>query len=290
MAEYEYRKRRWILKPNMLAIYLCILICIPSTKGSSSSIEFANRSVDHWEFLFGASSKEFLYDFCKYNGTSEGTQCKNFVPQMSVDFEKVCNCTIQHNGTSNGGSFSFALSCKSDLSYCPEELTLIYKQGSFARAPTQVPIHDGIGKNNSGSTGIPVELANEADPDIARNGYDWLIPFIISFVFNVLLITFILHICKEKFNVFLKPKRPQSGSYSGVNCSKKKNRARVKDIETGLLSNPEKNKGSAEIKCTDIGNNDQTVISTDDSHKRPEGAADLGQSESEIAGHVNADK
>ncbi|XP_065345706.1 uncharacterized protein LOC135943186 [Cloeon dipterum] len=183
MVKYESRKKRWISEPKMLVIALCVLICVPSTKGIS--IEFDDRSVDHWEFLFGANSKEFHYDFCKYNGTSRGFQCKSFLKPAFLDFKKRCNCIIRRNETKEG-SLSVDVNCKSELSCCPEELTVTYKQGSFARAPPYVAIDNGIGENNIESTGNPPGSGTGADPDVATTGNDWLVPFIISSAFAVL--------------------------------------------------------------------------------------------------------
>ncbi|XP_065346610.1 uncharacterized protein LOC135943872 [Cloeon dipterum] len=143
-----------------------------------------------------------------------------------------------------------------DLSegYCPEELTLIYRQGSYVRAPPQVPIHQDIGKNNSGFTEIPPELATEADPAVAiEKIITWLMTSaLVSITLFALCICFR---CKGKLHAVPKLKRNQL--CCGSNCSRKKNRKRGTDInspETGPLYNTEKNKRS-----TDIGNTDQTV-------------------------------
>ncbi|XP_065346181.1 uncharacterized protein LOC135943538 [Cloeon dipterum] len=179
MAKYESRKRRSIPEPNVLFIALYIMIYVPSTRGIS--IEFEDQSVDHWKIAFGANSKQITYDFCKYNGTSTGMQCKNFHPEASIDFEKVCNCNIQHDKT-NDGSLSFDLGCNSNLSYCPKELTVTYRQGSYARAP---------------------------DPDVATSGLNgWLVDaFVISTLFNVLfVIAIIACLMNENFYDFLKEK------------------------------------------------------------------------------------
>ncbi|XP_065346179.1 uncharacterized protein LOC135943537 isoform X3 [Cloeon dipterum] len=208
MAEYKSRKKRSMPTPIVLFIAICVLIHIPSTKGItqiSPSIEFQDHSDDHWILEFGSNSKEIKYDFCKYNATSKGALCKNYL-QASVDFEKVCNCTIQHDET-NEGSF-FDLNCKSDLSYCPKELTLTYRQGSNATAPPQVPSRRGIGDDNNASPGNPPVQGTGADLDVATSGLNgWLLAFLISTAFNVLfVITIIACLINENFYDFLKEK------------------------------------------------------------------------------------
>ncbi|XP_065346751.1 uncharacterized protein LOC135944005 [Cloeon dipterum] len=99
---------------------------------SCVSVEFEDMSVDHWELLIGASSKELHYDFCKYNATSNGKQCKSFPKIASIDIREACKCSVEYNKT-EAGSFTFSVICNSNSSWCPKNLILQYQQGSIEK-------------------------------------------------------------------------------------------------------------------------------------------------------------
>ncbi|XP_065347261.1 uncharacterized protein LOC135944338 isoform X2 [Cloeon dipterum] len=109
-----------------------LLFITADSWSSCATVEFEDMSVDHWELLIGANSKELHYDFCKYNATSNGRQCKSFPKIASIDIRKVCHCSVQHNET-EAGSFIFSIICNSNSSWCPKNLILQYQQGSIEK-------------------------------------------------------------------------------------------------------------------------------------------------------------
>ncbi|XP_065344912.1 uncharacterized protein LOC135942625 isoform X2 [Cloeon dipterum] len=124
---------------NFLLRFLLLITAF--SWSNCASIEFENKTVDNWQLLIGANSKELKYDFCKYNGSSGGTQCKNFPKVASVNISEVCDCSVQHNET-EAGAFTFSVNCNSNASWCPKNLDLHYQQGSFEKPPEAEGISD----------------------------------------------------------------------------------------------------------------------------------------------------
>ncbi|CAB3377011.1 Hypothetical predicted protein [Cloeon dipterum] len=120
------------LGKTMEKVLILILFLLNFAHAHDAEIKFEDKSIDNWILLIGANAKELRYDFCKYNATSEGTQCQNFPKVVSTNISKVCNCSVQHTET-EAGSFNFGVNCKSDSSWCPKDLAVNYQQGSFEK-------------------------------------------------------------------------------------------------------------------------------------------------------------
>ncbi|XP_065345425.1 uncharacterized protein LOC135942980 [Cloeon dipterum] len=108
-------------------LLLILILITASSRSNCASVEFEDKSVDNWQLLIGANSKELQYDFCKYNATSQGTQCTSFAQVASININDVCNCSVQHKFETSG-TFTFSVNCTSNSSWCPKNLFLHYHQ------------------------------------------------------------------------------------------------------------------------------------------------------------------